>query len=175
VKAAARVGALSEIATDPKKAPAYMAEAVLAFNEQLERIGEVGVVVLLGGLLSLALLPIEAIWFVPLLFLVIRPISVEVGLLGTRTPGIERRFMSWFGIRGIGSIYYLMYAIQQGVPEELAQRLAALTLTVVAVSIVVHGISVTPLMNLYGRIIERRQREQGQEEEAAAGGKPLKA
>ena len=45
------------MATDPEKAPAYMAQAVLGFNEQLERIGEVAVVVLLGGMLALAALP----------------------------------------------------------------------------------------------------------------------
>jgi hypothetical protein len=39
-----RAGEAAEVATDPEKAPAYMAQAVLAFNEQLERLGEVGVV-----------------------------------------------------------------------------------------------------------------------------------
>ena len=146
-----------EIATDPEKAPAYMAEAVLGFNEQLERIGEVAVVVLVGGLLTWELLPTAALWFVPLLFLVIRPISVEVGLLGSATAPLQRRLMSWFGIRGVGSIYYLMYAIHNGVPEEAAQQLLALVLTVVAVSVVIHGLSVTPLMGLYGNFMSRRK------------------
>lgn len=52
---------------------------------------------------------------------------------------------------GIGSIDYLMYAINQGLPRPLAEEIIALTLTTVAVSIVIHGISVTPLMNLYAR------------------------
>lgn len=146
-----------EVATDPEKAPAYMAEAVLGFNEQLERIGEVAVVVLVGGLLTWELLPTAALWFVPLLFLVIRPISVEVGLLGSSATRLQRRMMSWFGIRGIGSIYYLMYAIHHGVPEDAAQQLLALVLTVVAVSVVVHGLSVTPLMGLYGKLMSRRK------------------
>jgi NhaP-type Na+/H+ or K+/H+ antiporter len=59
--------------------------------------------------------------------------------------------ISWFGIRGIGSIYYLMYAINHGLPRPLAAELTALTLSVVAVSIVLHGVSVTPLMKLYAR------------------------
>jgi NhaP-type Na+/H+ or K+/H+ antiporter len=54
-------------------------------------------------------------------------------------------------VRGVGSLYYLAYAIQQGVVPGLAERLAGLTLTVIAVSVLVHGVSVTPLMNLYGR------------------------
>ena len=156
VMAVTRAVEQEEIATDPEKAPAYMAEAVLGFNEQLERIGEVGVVVLVGGLLTWDLLPVEAVWFVPLLFLVIRPISVEVGLVGSSVAPLQRRLISWFGIRGIGSIYYLMYAIHNGVPAPASQQLLSLVLTVVTVSVVVHGLSVTPLMELYGRLMSRR-------------------
>jgi NhaP-type Na+/H+ or K+/H+ antiporter len=151
IKVAAHPEEKEEIATHPEKAPAYMAQAVLGFNEQLERIGEVTVVVLLGGMLTLRYLPREALWFVPLLFLVIRPLSVWLGLIGSRTSRTQRLLMSWFGIRGIGSVYYLMYAIQHGLPRPLAQQLTALTLTVVAVSIVLHGTSVTPLMNRYAQ------------------------
>lgn len=152
VKAMATVGQNEEeIATDAEKAPAYMAEAVLGFNEQLERIGEVAIVVLIGALLGTRYLAPEAIWFVPLLFLAIRPISVGLGLIGSRTLPSQRWLMSWFGVRGIGSLFYLTYALERGVEPELAQRLTALTLTVIAASIVVHGISVTPLMRLYAR------------------------
>jgi NhaP-type Na+/H+ or K+/H+ antiporter len=61
----------------------------------------------------------------------------------------QRRLTSWFGIRGIGSIYYLMFAVTHGLPEPLARPLIGITLTTIAASIVVHGISVTPLMNRY--------------------------
>jgi sodium/hydrogen antiporter len=156
VQTMSRVGAADEIATDPEKAPAYMAQAVLGFNEQLERIAEVGVVVLLGGLLSFRYLPAEALWFVPLLLLVVRPAAVGLGLLGTHLTLLRRRLIAWFGIRGIGSLYYLMYAIQHGLPAELAEQLTGLTLTTVTVSIVVHGLSVTPLMNRYTDRARRR-------------------
>lgn len=149
------VSDLEQAATDPKKAPAYLVSAVLLFNEQLERIGEVTVVVVVGAMLSFSFLPAASWWFIPLLFFVIRPISVALGLLGATNSSVKRRYMSWFGIRGIGSIYYLMYAIQHGIPAGLAQQFASLTLAIVAVSIVVHGISVTPLMNAYGRIMRR--------------------
>ena len=136
--AMASVGAMDEIATDPEKAPAYMAQAVLWFNEQLERIGEVAVVVLLGGLLVTVDLPSEAPWFIPLLFLFIRPLSVTIGLSGARVSIVQRSLVSWFGIRGVGSIYYLMFAIQHGLPDDLARRVTALTLSTVAISIVLH-------------------------------------
>ncbi len=138
-------------ATDPEQAGAYLAHAVLHFNEQLERIGEAVVVVMIGAMLSWNALPIEALWFVPMLFLLVRPVSVELALLGSRVHRTERRLIGWFGIRGIGSLYYLMYAIQHGLPEPMASRLTALTLTVVAASILAHGVSVTPLMTRYRR------------------------
>ena len=158
VEAMAKVGQVEELATDPKKAPAYLAGAVLGFNEQLERIGEVAVVVLLGSMLAARMLRPEIIWFIPLLLLVIRPISVALGLVRSATSGLQRPLVAWFGIRGIGSIYYLTFAIQHGLPPELAGQLTSLTLATMAVSVVVHGISVTPLMTWYGKWTERRRR-----------------
>ena len=143
-----------EVATHPETAPTFMAQALLSFNEQMERIGEVAVVLVLGGLLSWRYLPFEALWFVPLLLLVVRPVAVLLGLIGSRTSGLQRGMISWFGIRGIGSIYYLMYAIEHHLPSELAERLTALTLVVVTISIVVHGVSVTPFMNRSGKQTE---------------------
>jgi len=151
VEQAAEASANPESATHPEHAPAYMANAVLNFNEQIERLGEVSLVVVLGLLLSRLPLPSEALWFTPLLLLVIRPLSVGLSLLGSSTSRAQRGLMSWFGIRGIGSLYYLFYALNHGVPETLARQLVPLVLTVVAVSILVHGISVTPLMQRYGR------------------------
>ncbi|WP_420125964.1 cation:proton antiporter [Longimicrobium sp.] len=149
VLAAATSPDAEKLATDPEKAPAYMAQAALGFTEQLERIGEAAVVLLLGGMLSWAFLPRDAIWFLPLLFLVIRPISVYAGTVGAGATPVQRRLIAWFGIRGIGSVYYLTYAMQHGLPEALGRTLAALVLAAVAVSAVVHGISVTPLMKRY--------------------------
>ena len=151
VKAMSQGGEETEIATDPEKAPAYMAQAVLGFNEPLGRIGEVAVVLLLGGMLSPRYFSIEALWFVPLLLLVIRPVTVWLGLLGSPTSSLQRSLIAWFGIRGIAAIYYMMYAIHQGLPRSLAEPLTALTLTTVTVSIIVHGISVSPLMHFYGK------------------------
>jgi NhaP-type Na+/H+ or K+/H+ antiporter len=72
-------------------------------------------------------------------------------LLGASVSRDQRLLISWFGIRGIGSIYYLMFALHRGLSGPLAEQTITLTLTVVAASIIVHGISVTPLMNLYAR------------------------
>jgi NhaP-type Na+/H+ or K+/H+ antiporter len=135
-----------------------MARAVLQFNEQLERVGEVIVVVLVGALLRRAHFDAHALWFVPLLLLAVRPLAVLPVLPGTRTSWTQRWLMSWFGIRGIGSIYYLLYAVNHGIEPVLATKLIGLTLAVVTVSIVAHGISVTPLMKMYQRLIRVRHR-----------------
>jgi sodium/hydrogen antiporter len=68
-----------------------------------------------------------------------------------RTPlsRTQRAFIAWFGVRGIGSVYYLAYALSHGVSGPTAQVLLDITLVVVAASIVVHGVSVTPLMRRY--------------------------
>jgi NhaP-type Na+/H+ or K+/H+ antiporter len=139
------------LATDPEHASAYMMHAVRGFNAQLERIGELTVVIVVGAMLSFTAIPASAAWFIPLLFVVIRPTAVWLGLLGTYVSRDQHLLISWFGIRGIGSVYYLMYAINHGLPRPLAEQIIALTLTTVVVSIIVHGISVTPLMNLYTR------------------------
>ncbi|HEX8272926.1 MAG TPA: sodium:proton antiporter [Longimicrobiaceae bacterium] len=140
-----------EVATDPDKAPAYMAQAVLAFSEQLERIGTAGVVVLLGGMLSQSYVSVHVFWFVPLLLLVIRPVAVYAGLAGAEVSRARRRLFSWFGIRGIGSVYYLAFAIEHGISRAVAEQVTSLMLAVVVTSIVVHGVTVTPLMNRYQR------------------------
>ncbi|WP_316366639.1 cation:proton antiporter domain-containing protein [Candidatus Thiodiazotropha sp. CDECU1] len=130
-------------------ASAYMMQAVRGFNEQMERIGELAVVLLVGALLPFAHLPIAALGLLATLFLVIRPISVWLGLLGAPISGDQRFMMAWFGIRGIGSIYYLMYAINHGLPQPLVEPIVAITLAAVTVSIVLHGMSVRPIMHFY--------------------------
>jgi NhaP-type Na+/H+ or K+/H+ antiporter len=140
-----------QVATDPGKASAYMTEMVLGFNQQLEHIAEFAMVLLLGVLLSCYGFSAEGAMVAVVLFLVVRPASVSVALLGLRRTPLQYGLMSWFGIRGIGSIYYLMFALQyQWLPHQV-ERIASLVLTVVAISVVVHGISSTPLMDLYYR------------------------
>jgi NhaP-type Na+/H+ or K+/H+ antiporter len=166
VAALAVVGKHEEAATKPETAPAYMAQALLTFNEQLERVGEVAVVVIVGAALTIVGVPIAVAWFAPLLFLVIRPAAVLVGMIGADVTRSRLALTAWFGIRGIGSVYYLCFAVSHGLDPELARTMAALTLSVIAVSIVVHGVSVTPLMRGYD------DRETAAREAAEGSGAP---
>ena len=85
--------------------------------------------------------------FALFLFLVARPVSVLLGLTLSRTSWTTRGMVAWFGVRGIGSLYYLMFAIVHGLPQDLALKLMHLTLVVVALSIVLHGSSVKPMLS----------------------------
>ena len=129
--------------------PANMMLAVQRFNAQLERFAEVAIVLVTGALLAVVELRSEVLWFIPVLFAIIRPAAVFLGLIGAGVTSRRKTLMAWFGIRGIGSIYYLMYAISHGIGQGLAAQLMSITIAVVVVSIVAHGISVTPLMNRY--------------------------
>ena len=126
--------------------PPMVSQGSLVFKEHLERLSEVMLVLLVGGTLFLNSWSWAAVGLALFLFLVARPTSVFLGLLGTRTTWRIRGMAGWFGVRGIGSLYYLMYAIQHGLPEALALELIQLTLIVVTLSILLHGISVKPLM-----------------------------
>lgn len=130
--------------------PIVSAEA-LVFKEQLERLSELMLVLLVGGMLFLDYWNWQSVSLAVFVFVVARPVSVAIGLIGTQTSWRVRGIAGWFGVRGIGSVYYLMYAIQHGLPEALARELTYLTLIVVTLSIVVHGISVKPLLNLLWR------------------------
>ena len=148
-----------ELATHSHHAGTYMMEAVQGFNGQLERLAELVVVMVAGAMLSYTYLPQRAVWFLLLLFFLVRPASVWLGLMGATGVSRDQRILiSWFGIRGVGSIFYLMYAINHGLPEPLAKELIAITLSTVAASVLLHGISVTPLMSLYARRKARRRR-----------------
>jgi NhaP-type Na+/H+ or K+/H+ antiporter len=139
-----------EVAVHPDKAPAYMAQAVLAFNEQLERIGEIAIVVVVGTLLSADLLTWRVLWLTPLLFVIIRPLSVVVALARAGLTRREIVLIGWFGVRGVGSVYYLAYAIVHGLPAPFREQVIHLTLAVIAGSVLVHGATVTPFMARWG-------------------------
>jgi NhaP-type Na+/H+ or K+/H+ antiporter len=134
-----------------------MAHIVLRFSEQLERAAEAVAVVVIGVLLFVVAPPLEAVWFVPLLLLAVRPLVVVATLLPLRPRRHDVLLAAWFGIRGVGSLYYLMVALVAGVlAADDADLVIGLVLTTIAASIVVHGISVTPLM---ARREERERRE----------------
>lgn len=138
-------------AANPSKAHAYMTESVMGFTIELERIAEVAVMAMVGNVLATLQAPLftwQTVALTVALFVLVRPASVELSLLGSSATPAQRRLMSWFGIRGIGSFYYLAYALEHGAASDVVP-LVPLTLAVVAASVVIHGVSATPLMSWY--------------------------
>ena len=138
-------------ASPVQKPTPTVSEGSLVFKEHLERLSEVVLVLLIGGSLFIDSWSWPAVGLSLFLFGVARPLSIIVGLLGTYTTLRIRGMTGWFGVRGIGSLYYLMYAIEHGLPEALSLQLIQMTLIVVTLSILLHGISVKPLMALFWR------------------------
>jgi len=138
----------------PMPPPSERALAIAAlqeFNSGLESLFEFGVVIMLGVLFTVVPIPWEAAVVAIVLFVVIRPAAVFVALQRTRLERVQRALAGWFGIRGVGSIYYAMFVLNHGWVGPDAERMLGIVLGVVAASIFLHGISVTPLMTAYER------------------------
>lgn len=137
------------MATHPEHASATMHDSVQSFNEQLEKLAELALVLVVGAMLANAELPVETWWFIPLVLVVFRPLSVMAATVGEHLNPPQRLLIGWFGIRGIGSVFYLLLALRHGVSGHVADTLISLTLWTVVTSIVVHGLTAQPLMRRY--------------------------
>ena len=138
--------------------------AQLEFVEQIEKLLEVGTILLLGSILLLKPIlnyALQSLLVIILLFFIIRPVGVWISTIGKRPQNSQRRSLhlgtrllfGWFGIRGVGSLYYLAYAFGHGLKGEAGEQIAWITYTTIVVSVIVHGISATPLMKWYQRNI----------------------
>ncbi|MGH1397145.1 MAG: cation:proton antiporter [Trichormus sp.] len=142
--------------------------AQLEFIERLERLLEVGTILLLGSILlwqPLLNYASQSLVIILFLFLVIRPIGAWISTIGQRPLRSQRRrfhpatrlLFGWFGIRGVGSLYYLAYAFSHGLKGEISEQISWITYTTIVVSVVIHGISATPLMNWYEHQVATQQ------------------
>ena len=143
----AHIAAVTPAPEGEASPPQIVSVEALVFKEHLERLSELMLVLLLGGMMVREYWTWTSVGFALFLFLVARPVSVFIGLIGTNTSMRIRGISAWFGVRGIGSIYYLSYAIQHGLPTALAREMIQLTLVVITLSILFHGTSVKPLLN----------------------------
>ncbi len=134
--------------SEPAVAAGVLVAEVFSFGDMSERLLEV----LLVGLVGVALATHWDSRAVPLalaLFLLVRPLAAILLLVGTPTSYLQRGLLGWFGIRGIGSLYYLAYSMNHGLDASASRELADLVLSVIALSIIVHGLSARPLLKRY--------------------------
>jgi NhaP-type Na+/H+ or K+/H+ antiporter len=134
-------------------------------TEQIERLMMMVLLLLFGGALVSGLLSSVGwteIAVALVILLVIRPLTGWIGLLGHKADRSEKLTLAFFGIRGVGSIYYLAYGLNH-VEATDAERLWGLVGLVVLFSIVLHGLTVTPIMRSldrqHGRDPDRDQPE----------------
>jgi NhaP-type Na+/H+ or K+/H+ antiporter len=140
------------------------------FIEQIERLLTVVLLVLLGGAIARGLLaelqPLDVVVAVLVVF-AIRPLFGWIALLGSGRGRTDRAVMAFFGVRGIGSLYYMAYAIGQAQFEQV-ERLWAITGLVIVISVVVHGFSATPIMDSVDRRRRRKAERLGEDPETSA-------
>jgi NhaP-type Na+/H+ or K+/H+ antiporter len=117
--------------------------------EVTEKFGELAAVLLLGSMVSIAglgALGLTGWLLIPVLLLMIRPLAVATSFVGTDLPRNERAFVAWFGVRGVGSLYYAAVAVGSGYLSAAEAEIVAWTaIATIVVSIVVHGVTASPL------------------------------
>jgi NhaP-type Na+/H+ or K+/H+ antiporter len=130
---------------------AYMARAVLDFTLDIERLAELAVMLLIGALLSAATFSAFSLGIAAALLFVVRPLAVRLTLVSSSLTRTQRRLAAWFGVRGVGSAYYLAYVLAHGAKGEETALVAEAVLATIVASVLLHGASATPVMRLYRR------------------------
>ncbi len=116
-------------------------EALHDFAETLERLASVVFLLLLGGSAvdgALAALTPGGVAVALAIVLVVRPLAGAISLVGSELDGRTRNVIAFFGIRGMGTVYYLAHAVTEEVFPG-APTVWAVAILVIIVSIVVHG------------------------------------
>ncbi|MBU3077660.1 cation:proton antiporter [Sphingomonas quercus] len=138
------------------------------FAEEAERLLMMLLLVLFGGIAAFGGLLAPFDWsmllFVVAVLVVARPVAGLLSLVGSKLPWREQLVISFFGIRGIGSIYYLAFALNHGSFAD-PYRLWAIVSGVVLASIVLHGVTVTPAL----LVLDRWQRRRSQSSSVSNG------
>jgi NhaP-type Na+/H+ or K+/H+ antiporter len=133
-------------------------EKLHEFIEQMERLLMMVLLVLFGGALAsglLAKLDWQAVLFCAIAILIIRPFTGWLALLGLPSSRIERAVIAFYGIRGVGSAYYLAYAFNRE-PFADSDYLWSVVSFVIVSSVFLHGVTVTPVMSILDRRGRRR-------------------
>ncbi len=139
-------------------------ERLHEFAEQLERLFMMLVLVLFGGAIAQGLLAPLTWWDIAagLAFLfLIRPAATWIGFIGLGRRPAETLAVGFYGIRGVGSMYYVAYAVNEARWTFEQGPIWAIVGFIILVSIVIHGITVTPVMGLLDRHVAAGDRPDG--------------
>lgn len=143
-------GERRQAAKDPQLAHAYLAESMMAFSVEMERIVELALMLLIGSVISAhwrEMLGWTPLAMIALLFFVARPLAVQAAMAGTGAPWRERLVASWLGFRGVGTFYYLLFALEHATDQ--IKPLTPILLGAITLSVFVHGVSALPVLTWY--------------------------
>lgn len=142
---------IGKVAAKEARTADAMTREVLGFAKELEKFVELAAMLVIGCLLQASMFTPRSLAVAALLLLVARPAAVWLTTIGSRWSTGQRRLGAWFGIRGVGSVYYLAYVSAHESTHGAADvgAISGAVLVAVAVSVLVHGASATPLMTLY--------------------------
>ncbi|MBY0314927.1 MAG: cation:proton antiporter [Bdellovibrionales bacterium] len=126
-------------------------DGMIQFQEQIERFAEMFAVIILGVLVVSVDMSWSMIGFAGVTFLLVRPVSVFLSLIGSSVTLKQKIIISWLGLKGIGSMFYLSYSIVHSSDSEPLRWIYSVTLVVISLSIVIHGATSSSLMKWYNR------------------------
>jgi len=113
------------------------------FSEQMERVLVAVLFTFLAVYISHGFVEDFHLTMIPaglVMLFIIRPLSGMAGLVKVDLPATKKAFISFYGIRGIGSLYYLLYGFYHASFDQ-ADSLLALVVTVMILSVIIHGLT----------------------------------
>ena len=147
-------------AEQPATSVGMVVSDALSFGDTLERLIASGLVFLVGVACA-RYWSLDGAIMAALLFVLVRPVSVWISMIGSKAPKPRRLLIGWIGIRGIGTLNYLAYAITHGLDKPQSMLAAQLAVTIVVLSILAHGITAPPLMAWRRARMEAHQHDAG--------------
>ncbi|MGN2247249.1 cation:proton antiporter [Frateuria sp. GZRR35] len=142
----------------PVEIVGHLVAEALTFGNVMEHLLGPLLVLLLGIALARHWEP-QALLLAGVLFLVVRPLATWITTIGMQLHWRRRLLLGWLGIRGIGGLNYLAFALLHGLDGEPARLVAGVAVTTITLSVVVHGFSAQPLLSWRRRRMARQQRK----------------
>ncbi|WP_424681615.1 cation:proton antiporter [Frateuria sp. YIM B11624] len=130
---------------EPVEAVGHVVAEALTFGSVMEHLLGPLLVLLLGIALARHWEP-QALGLAGVLFVLVRPLATWLTTAGMRLHWRRRLLLGWLGIRGIGGLNYLAYALVHGLDGRAAPLIAGVAVTTITLSVVVHGFSAQPLL-----------------------------
>ncbi len=145
-------GEHAEVAKDPERAHAWLAERMTDFTLEIERIAEFSLMLLIGCMVSAhwrEMIDWQPVLYALVLVFVARPVAVFVSMAGSNADAQQRRLMAWMGIRGVGAFYYAVWGIEQA--GDLLRPVLPIALDAIVISVMLHGATAGYALGRYFR------------------------